>query len=443
VELSGGLPGVLAAELKHMPPTLILHGDRDLVVPVRHAYALREALASRQLPFELKVYRGVGHGFQTSRDGISWLDALDAEARAVRFLKQYLTAGKGLALTAGNVRAVPGGTASSFPHTPGDRCMDTASRPDVPIPQAIPLPPPGEAEERDIPVADIDPEPDQPRKSFDEERDRELEASIRELGQINAIIVYLHLVTRRYRLIAGERRWRAFQRLDRKTIRARVLSEPPDEARRRELMLIDNEQRQDLSDIERGMAYLDFTTRTGCTASALAQKVGKHVSTVTRAINLIKKLPEDLRQAIGPELPASVAQLLTSLPDDDAKRHFAGLYRTGNFKSGDELAATLRAARKGQAPASTVGFTADEGGVRIAVTWTTGNHGASPEPALTAVENALRIVLKDLREQGQRGLEFFKDFLSKKAKTARKSAELQAAQTDLARHASGSGNGGN
>ncbi len=317
-------------------------------------------------------------------------------------------------------------------------------KPNGHIPEAIPIAPSpaGDAEEREIPVAEIDREPDQPRKSFDEQRDKELEASIREHGQLNAIIVYRIPETGRYRIIAGERRWRAFQRLGKTTIRARVLKEPPDEAKRRELMLIDNDQRQDLSDIERGVAYLDFTTRAGCTASALAQKIGKNVSTVTRAIALVRKLPEDLRAAIGPELPASVAQMLTPLPDDDAKRHFAGLYREGKVKSGDELAAAIRAARNGQAAGGMVGFTCEESGVKIAVSWTSGVPGASPEQALAAAENALKVVLKDLREQGHRGLEKFKDFLIKKARAAKQAEELAAAQNALSRHGSTGGNGG-
>jgi ParB/RepB/Spo0J family partition protein len=281
------------------------------------------------------------------------------------------------------------------------------------------------AEERLIPVADTGPDPvtGQPRKSFDEERDKELEASIREHGQLNAIIVYLSTVPPRYRLIAGERRWRVFRRLGRETIRARVLREVPDEAKRRELMLIDNDQRQDLEDIERGMAYREYMTRTGCTASALAQKLGKqHVSSVTRPIALILKLPEDVREAIGPQLPPSVAGLLTSLPDDDTKRHFAGLYREGKIKTGKELAAAIRAARNGQAAGGTAGFTVVEAGIRIACTW---NSGGADAQALTAVENALRVVLKDLGGQKHRGLEHWKKFLEKKAKAV-------AAQNELA-----------
>jgi carboxymethylenebutenolidase len=90
VELFGGLPAELAADLKHMPPTLILHGDRDTVVPVRHAHALRDALAKRKLPCEPKVYPGVGHGFEKPGGGTCWWAALDAEARACRFLKRHL-----------------------------------------------------------------------------------------------------------------------------------------------------------------------------------------------------------------------------------------------------------------------------------------------------------------------------------------------------------------
>jgi hypothetical protein len=78
VELFGGLPAEMAAGLKHMPPTLILHGDRDDVVPVRQAHALRDALAGRKLPFEMKVYWGVGHGFQKPGGGTGFASRVQA-----------------------------------------------------------------------------------------------------------------------------------------------------------------------------------------------------------------------------------------------------------------------------------------------------------------------------------------------------------------------------
>ena len=111
------------------------------------------------------------------------------------------------------------------------------------------------AEERLIPVADTGPDPvtGQPRKSFDEERDKELEASIREHGQLNAIIVYLSTVPPRYRLIAGERRWRASQ--------AAGLHEVPivpvdvSDSDALEIAIIENVQREDLNPMEEAQGY--------------------------------------------------------------------------------------------------------------------------------------------------------------------------------------------
>src|SRR5262249_53243751 len=148
-----------------------------------------------------------------------------------------------------------------------------------------------DAEERDIPVAEIDPEANA-RKHFDQDGLRALADNIATNGLLKPIIVYYDPHSKRYRLVGGERRWRAHQILGRTTTRARVLRQPPEPAKRDVLMLIDNEQ-EDLDDIQRGLAYLDHTTRYQCTASALAQKLGKPVSSVTRPIALIRKLPPD------------------------------------------------------------------------------------------------------------------------------------------------------
>jgi ParB family chromosome partitioning protein len=285
------------------------------------------------------------------------------------------------------------------------------SSPQAPVPQAVPVAvtAAGDAEEREIPVAEAGPDPDQPRKEFDPEREQELAASIREHGQLNAILVYVSTVPPRYRILGGERRWRACQRLGRKTIRARILKEPPNEAKRRELALLDNEQRQDLSDIERGLAYGDFLTRTGCTASALAQKLGKHVSTITRAIGLVRKLPEDLRSLVGPRLPPSVASVLTALPDDEAKRKFAALYCDGTYRTAEQVAAAIKAARNGQTTGAPASFTAQAGGIAIMVTL--------PPTELARAAAALRQLAKDVSSHGH-SLADLKNFLARKHKLA-------------------------
>src|SRR5262245_19850735 len=91
VELFGGLPRRLADQASHMPPALIVHGDRDEVVPVREADALRELLKERRRGFEVKVYSGVGHGFVTPRGSLALVPAADAARRTLSFLARHLS----------------------------------------------------------------------------------------------------------------------------------------------------------------------------------------------------------------------------------------------------------------------------------------------------------------------------------------------------------------
>lgn len=83
-EYFGGLPRELAAGLTKMPPTLILHGDADSVVPVSEAKALEKLLTEKMLPFEIQIYVGAGHGFtgETGQDAFRRVQAfLDKHVR--------------------------------------------------------------------------------------------------------------------------------------------------------------------------------------------------------------------------------------------------------------------------------------------------------------------------------------------------------------------------
>jgi ParB family chromosome partitioning protein len=280
------------------------------------------------------------------------------------------------------------------------------------VPQAVPIVPAlaaaGEAEERDIPVAEIDPD-DNIRKHFDQGALQALADNIAANGLLKPITVYYDPRTKRYRLIGGERRWRAHQILGRKTIRARVLKQPPDPAKRAELMLIDNDQ-EDLDDIERGLAYLDYTTRYQCTATALAKKLGKTaVSSVTRPMQLAQQLPPDIHGLIrSGKLPPFAARPLVRLPDDESKRRFAALYVDGKVKTAAELAAAIRAGNNGTAaPAS---FTCVEGGVKISIVLPAGD--------LSLAEPALKVLVKDLHDHARKGLAHFREYLVRKAKLA-------------------------
>ena len=84
VDYFGGMPDEIIAEMKHCPAVLILHGDRDMTVPITEAFKLESLLKARQVPHEIKVYKGAGHGFRG-------MDVMDAAQRTYTFLKRHLT----------------------------------------------------------------------------------------------------------------------------------------------------------------------------------------------------------------------------------------------------------------------------------------------------------------------------------------------------------------
>ncbi|OGW41555.1 MAG: chromosome partitioning protein ParB [Nitrospirae bacterium GWD2_57_9] len=134
----------------------------------------------------------------------------------------------------------------------------------------------------------------QPRKSFDDEKLKELAASIKEQGVIQPIIV--HRAGPGYQLIAGERRWRAARLAGLKTIPALVK-----EATKRELMemaLIENIQREDLNALEAAEAYKRLQDEFKLTQEDLAKRVGKERSTVTNFLRILS-LPKEVKQELA------------------------------------------------------------------------------------------------------------------------------------------------
>jgi ParB family chromosome partitioning protein len=130
----------------------------------------------------------------------------------------------------------------------------------------------------------------QPRKHFDDEKLKELAASIKEQGVIQPVIV--HRSGSGYQLIAGERRWRASRIAGLKTIPALVK-----EATKRELIemaLIENIQREDLNPIEAAEAYKRLQDEFKLTQEDLAKRVGKERSTVTNFLRILG-LPKEVK----------------------------------------------------------------------------------------------------------------------------------------------------
>ncbi|HEY0840596.1 MAG TPA: ParB/RepB/Spo0J family partition protein [Vulgatibacter sp.] len=145
-----------------------------------------------------------------------------------------------------------------------------------------------------IAIEEIAPDKLQPRRQFDEERIEELAASIRAKGVIQPILVRRDGSV--YRIIAGERRWRASQRAGLKFVPALV--KEVTERQAFELALIENIQREDLNAIEEAEAYRRLIDEHGLTQEACAERVGKDRSSIANSLRLLK-LPSDVKDSLA------------------------------------------------------------------------------------------------------------------------------------------------
>lgn len=172
------------------------------------------------------------------------------------------------------------------------------------------------AEENDIkeiPVSEIRPNPYQPRKTFNEEALNELAESIKNHGVFQPIIVKKGL--RGYDLIAGERRLRASKIAGLTKIPAIVKEFTDDEMR--EISLLENIQRENLTAIELAWAYKGIIDNLDIRQEDLAQKIGKSRSHVTNTLGLLN-LPKSVQEMIlNGDISMGHARVLSKMDDDD------------------------------------------------------------------------------------------------------------------------------
>lgn len=145
-----------------------------------------------------------------------------------------------------------------------------------------------------IPVQHIIPNRFQPRTVFIDERIEELSQTIEAHGIIQPIVVR-GIGEDQYELIAGERRWRAVQKLGWEKIPAIV--KEMDDSQTASVALIENLQREELTAIEEAMAYAKLLELHGLTQEGLAQKLGKGQSTIANKLRLLK-LPQSIQDAL-------------------------------------------------------------------------------------------------------------------------------------------------
>ena len=171
---------------------------------------------------------------------------------------------------------------------------------------------------KQLAIEAIEPNRDQPRKRFDDERMRELADSISAQGIIQPIVVTPLPMNPgagpdhpRYQIIAGERRWRAAQLAGLHTVPVVVRDTP--EAERLELALVENLQRADLDPIEEARAYEALIELHAYSHADLARRVGKERSSVANTLRLLK-LPTKVQEMIvGGELSMGHARALLGL----------------------------------------------------------------------------------------------------------------------------------
>ncbi len=158
-------------------------------------------------------------------------------------------------------------------------------------------------------IDEIRPNTFQPRKDFDEEAINELAASIQEKGIIQPIVVRKNMNA--YEIIAGERRWRAAQRVG--LTKIPVIIKDVSDREVLELALVENLQREDLNPIEEATAYGQLIEDFGLTHEEISKRIGKERSTITNQLRLLK-LPEEVREAlIKGEITAGHARALLGL----------------------------------------------------------------------------------------------------------------------------------
>ena len=169
---------------------------------------------------------------------------------------------------------------------------------------------------QEIAIGDIDPNPDQPRRVFQEESIAQLTQSIREQGVLQPILVTPE-DGGRYRIVAGERRWRASRAagLDAVPCLVRDL----DVIQQMEIALVENLQREDLNPIEAARGIRSLMQQCGYTQEAVANRLSKSRPAVANLLRLLT-LPEEVMALVEKgALSAGHARVLAGMEDDAAK----------------------------------------------------------------------------------------------------------------------------
>jgi ParB family chromosome partitioning protein len=247
-----------------------------------------------------------------------------------------------------------------------------------------------------IPVDKIQPDPDQPRQAFDESGLDRLAESLKARGQIQPIAVVWDETSGSYRIVVGERRWRAAMRAGLTTLTAVIYDQAPAAGERFALQLVENALREDLSPVEQARAFQKLITAWGWSARELARELSIDNSSVIRALALLD-LPGPVQQHVERgELSPSVAYEVHKLEDQADQIEVATRIVSEGLNRNDsiEMVKAKKAGRPAPEKPSRHMIKLDDG-TRIIVE---GTAAAAGEPAIAdALATARKRILAAIR----------------------------------------------
>ena len=220
----------------------------------------------------------------------------------------------------------------------------------APAPAVSHAPLPEDFEEfQNIPLDHIVPGEEQPRTIFDTESLMELSQSIRANGVIQPITVQ-RIGPQKFRIIAGERRWKAAGLAGLKVIPALVRN--VERHQMLELALIENIQREDLNPIEVALAFQRLAEEHGLSHEQIAERTGKERSTVTNFLRLLRLSPYVRNELCGGRLTVGHARVLLNIPGERAQMDLANqiVAKQLSVRATEELVKRITGATKEQAP---------------------------------------------------------------------------------------------
>src|SRR5580658_5738787 len=190
----------------------------------------------------------------------------------------------------------------------------------VPVLPGAPRTENAEGDVQRLPLDQVIPNPNQPRRDFDQAALLELTQSIEREGIIQPIIVR-RAAPGAYQIIAGERRWRAAKLAGLKQVP--VIVRTADDQQVLELAIVENIQREDLNPIELAAAFQRMATELGLSHDEIGQKTGKERTTITNSLRLLQ-LPPDLQTMIAAkQLSAGHARAILKFEDEHLQREIA------------------------------------------------------------------------------------------------------------------------